>query len=43
MDMKAQLQPHPPPQQLAPPLENPPDDLADAPLPEPWAALKTES
>ena len=43
MDICSQLQPHPPPQQLPPPPENPPDDLADAPLPEPFAALKTES
>lgn len=38
-----QLQPQPPPQQLLPPPENPPDDLAEAPLLDPFAALKTES
>jgi hypothetical protein len=43
MDINSQLQPQPPPQQLPPPPENPLDDLADAPLPEPFAALKTES
>src|SRR5713226_7195818 len=43
MDMKRQWQPHPPPQQLPPPPENPLDDLAEAPLLEPFAALNTES
>jgi hypothetical protein len=38
-----QLQPQPPPQQLPPPPENPPDDLAEAPLLEPFAELNTES
>jgi hypothetical protein len=43
MDMKPQWQPHPPPQQLPPPPENSPDGLAEAPLLEPFAELKTES
>src|SRR5215471_15638895 len=38
-----QWQAQPPPQQLLPPPENSPDDLADAPLAEPFPALKTES
>jgi hypothetical protein len=42
MDMKLQLQPHPPPQQLPPP-ENPPDNLVEAPFVDPFAALKTDS
>jgi len=37
------LQPHPPPQQLLPPPENPPDGLAEAPLLDPFAALNPES
>jgi hypothetical protein len=43
MDMKPQLQPHPPPQQALPPPENPPDDFAEVPLLDPFAALNTES
>jgi hypothetical protein len=43
MDMERQWQAHPPPQQLPPPPENPPEGLAVAPLPEPFAALNTES
>jgi hypothetical protein len=43
MDMNPQLHPHPPPQQLPPPLEDPPEDLAAAPLLDPFAALNTES
>jgi hypothetical protein len=38
-----QLQPHPPPQQLPPLPEKPPEDLAAAPLLDPFAELKTES
>jgi len=40
--LKAQWHPQPPPQQLPPP-ENPPEDLAKAPLLDPFAELKTES
>jgi hypothetical protein len=43
MDMKPQLQPHPPPQQPPPPPEKLPDDLAEAALLDPFAALNTES
>jgi len=41
--MNPQWQPHPPPQQVPPPPENPPDDLAEAPLLDPFTALKTDS
>src|SRR5260370_21498697 len=43
IDIETQWQPHPPPQQLPPPPEKPPEDLAEAPLFDPFAALKTES
>jgi hypothetical protein len=42
MDIETQWQPQPPPQQLPPP-EEPPEDLAEAPLLDPFAALNTES
>jgi hypothetical protein len=38
-----QWQAHPPPQQPPPPPVDPPDALEVDPLPEPFAALKTES
>jgi len=41
--LTSQLQPHPPPQQLPLPPEDTPDGLADAPLLDPFAELKTES
>src|ERR1700687_2381823 len=43
MDMNPQLQPHPPPQQPPPPAVDPPDDLAEVPLLDPFPELKTDS
>ena len=43
MAMVLQLQPQPPPQQLPLPPEEPPDDFAEAPLLDPFAALKTDN